>query len=65
MNEIVVELLTRLSEAQREDFEERAGIMLYDGRLNRNHAKCLAQENPYISEFKLSWLPTFCGGHSF
>jgi hypothetical protein len=42
MNEIVVELLTRLSEDQREDFEERAGIMQYDGGLNRDHAECLA-----------------------
>ena len=42
MNEIVEELLTRLSEDQREDFEERAGIMEYDGKLTRDHAECLA-----------------------
>ena len=42
MNEIVEELLTRLSEDQREGFEERAGIMQYDGGLTRDHAECLA-----------------------
>jgi hypothetical protein len=42
MNEIVEELLTRLDEAQREDFEERAAIMQYDGGLTRDHAECLA-----------------------
>lgn len=42
MNEIVEELLTRLSEDQREDFEERAAIMQYDGGLTRDHAECLA-----------------------
>ncbi len=48
MNEIVVELLTRLSEAQREDFEERAGIMQYDCGLTRDHAECLALKNASI-----------------
>ena len=42
MNEIVQELLKHLDEDQREDFEERAGIMLYDGGLTRDHAECLA-----------------------
>jgi hypothetical protein len=42
MNEIIEELLTRLSEDQREIFEERAGIMQYDGGLTRDHAECLA-----------------------
>ena len=42
MNEIVTELLTHLSADQREDFEERAGIMEYDGKLIRDHAECLA-----------------------
>jgi len=42
MNEIVEELLLRLDEDQREDFEERAAIMQYDGGLPRDHAECLA-----------------------
>lgn len=42
MNEIVEELLRRLDEDQREDFEERAAIMQYDGGLPRDHAECLA-----------------------
>lgn len=42
MNEIVEELLTHLSADQREDFEERAAIMEYDGGLSRDHAECLA-----------------------
>ena len=42
MNEIVTELLTNLNEDQREDFEERAAIMQYDGGLTRDHAECLA-----------------------
>lgn len=42
MNTIVEELLNRLEEDQREDFEERAAIMQYDGGLTRDHAECLA-----------------------
>jgi hypothetical protein len=42
MNEIVEELLTHLDEDQREEFEERAGIMQYDGGLTQDHAECLA-----------------------
>ena len=42
MNEIVEELLKHLDEDQREDFEERAAIMQYDGGLPRDHAECLA-----------------------
>ena len=39
---LVAELVTRLDDAQREDFEERAGIMQFDGQLTRGHAECLA-----------------------
>jgi hypothetical protein len=42
MNTIVEELLNRLDEDQREDFEERAAIMQYDGKMPRDHAECLA-----------------------
>jgi hypothetical protein len=42
INEIVEEIYNRLDEDQREDFEERAGIMEYDGGLTRDHAECLA-----------------------
>ena len=39
---LVAELVTRLDDALREDFEERAGIMEVDGGLPRGHAECLA-----------------------
>ena len=39
---LVAELVERLDASQREDFEERAGIMQFDGRLTRGHAECLA-----------------------
>ena len=42
MNEIVEELLQHLDGTQREIWEERAGIMQYDGGLTRDHAECLA-----------------------
>lgn len=41
MNEIVEELLVRLNEDQREEYEERAAIMQYDGKMPRDHAECL------------------------
>jgi hypothetical protein len=39
---LVAELVTRLDDALREDFEERAGIMQFDGQLPRGHAECRA-----------------------
>ena len=39
---LVAELVTRLEDALREDFEERAGIMEVDAQLPRSHAECLA-----------------------
>lgn len=47
----VIGLLGRLEPDLREDFEERAAIMQYDGKLSRDHAECLAlldliQRNP-------------------
>ena len=39
---LVAELVERLNASQREDFEERAGIMQFDGGLTRDHAECLA-----------------------
>ena len=39
---LVAELVERLDSNQREDFEERAGIMQFDGLLPRGHAECLA-----------------------
>jgi hypothetical protein len=39
---LVAELVTRLDDALREDFEERAGIMEVDGQLPRGHAECCA-----------------------
>ena len=39
---LVAELVERLDASQREDWEERAGIMQFDGGLTRGHAECLA-----------------------
>jgi hypothetical protein len=39
---LVAELVERLDASQREDFEERAAIMQFDGGLPRGHAECLA-----------------------
>jgi hypothetical protein len=42
MNELVARLVNGLDTQQREDFEERAGIMEFDAQLPRDHAECLA-----------------------
>ena len=39
---LVAELVERLDASQREDLEERAAIMQFDGGLPRGHAECLA-----------------------
>ena len=39
---LVAELVALLDASQREDFEERAGIMEVDGQLPRGHAECRA-----------------------
>ncbi len=42
IDELVADLLNCLDAGQREDFEERAGIIEFDGQLSRGHAECLA-----------------------
>ena len=39
---IVADIVSQLDDDLREDFEERAGIIEYDGQLQRAHAECLA-----------------------
>ena len=39
---IVADLITRLDDRQREDFEERAGIIEFEAQVSRGHAECLA-----------------------
>ena len=46
---IVAELVARLDENLREAFEERAGIMEFDGGLAREHAECLALLDLYLT----------------
>lgn len=41
-HEIVSELVLRLDGNLRENYEERAAIMEFDGGLSRDHAECLA-----------------------
>ena len=42
---LVADMVSRLSPALREEFEERAAIMEFDGQLPRAHAECLALLN--------------------
>lgn len=53
-NEIVADLLRHLDERQREDYEERAGILEFDARLTRSHAECLALLDVIRREFTLT-----------
>lgn len=39
---LVAEIVDQLDEDLREEFEERAGIVEYDGNMARAHAECLA-----------------------
>jgi hypothetical protein len=39
---LVADLVAKLDEDLREQFEERAGIMNHDGNMPRDHAECLA-----------------------
>ncbi len=39
---LVSEMVSKLSPALCEEFEERAAIMEFDGKLARAHAECLA-----------------------
>lgn len=53
MNSIVEELLNRLDEDQREEYEERAAIMQYDGKMTRELAEanamiCLLKKYPDV-----------------
>lgn len=43
--DFIMEMLERLPPDQKEDWEERAAIMEYDGKLPRDHAECLALLN--------------------
>lgn len=45
---IVADLVARLDDNLREAFEERAGIMEFDGGLAREHAECLALLDLYL-----------------
>ncbi|NBQ68685.1 MAG: hypothetical protein EBU46_07585 [Nitrosomonadaceae bacterium] len=42
INTLVTEMVNRLDDRLREDFEERAAIMEFDAKLPRAHAECLA-----------------------
>ena len=39
---IVADIVSKLDDNLREDFEERAGIIEFDAKLSRGHAECLA-----------------------
>jgi len=53
-NEIVADLLHHLDERQRETYEERAGILVFDAGLSRDHAECLALLEIIRREFNLT-----------
>ena len=42
VDELVADMINFLDAGLREDFEERAGIIEFDGKLSRGHAECLA-----------------------
>ena len=42
VDELVADMINFLDGDQREDFEERAGIIEFDAKLSRGHAECLA-----------------------
>ena len=42
IDELVADMINFLDAGQREDFEERAGIIEFDAKLSRGHAECLA-----------------------
>ena len=42
VDELVADMINFLDAGQREDFEERAGIIEFDAKLSRGHAECLA-----------------------
>lgn len=42
LNELVAIIVDLLDEGLREEYEERAAIMQFDGTLGRAHAECLA-----------------------
>ena len=42
VDELVADMINFLDAGQREDFEERAGIIEFDGKFSRGHAECLA-----------------------
>lgn len=42
INPLVAEMVAKLSPALQDDFDERAGIIQFDGELLRDHAECLA-----------------------
>ena len=42
INPLVAEMVSKLNPALREEFEERAAIMEFEGKLSRDHAECLA-----------------------
>lgn len=42
LDKLVAEMVKMLDEGQREDFEERAGIIEFGSNVPRAHAECLA-----------------------
>ena len=45
MDQLVADIVNGLDADLREEFEERAGIIEFDGQLPRAHAECLALLN--------------------
>lgn len=52
------DMLDRLEDDLREDYEERAAIIEYDGGLPRDHAECLALLN-ILREHPAALLPSY------
>lgn len=57
--DLIADLASRLKPAQREAFEERAGIREFDGGLPRYQAECLALLD-VLREYPLALCPLTC-----
>lgn len=45
LDALVADMVNLLDDSQREEFEERAGIIEFEAKLSRAHAECLALLN--------------------
>ena len=59
LDALVADMVNELDADRREEFEERAGIMEFDGKMPRAHAECLAFLNVLRCQIR-SPVPCLC-----